>query len=281
MASPDRARQENVDGDLFVDDTCIDCDTCRWMAPDVFDRRGGMSRVYAQPKAQSERAKALLALVACPTASIGSRSKEGIGEAARAFPIEIEAPVYDCGYHDEHSYGATSYFVQRAEGNILVDVPRFAMPLVKRIEAMGGIHTMFLTHRDDVADHERWAKHFNAKRMMHERDVSSGTRGVEVKFNGLVELAPDLVVIPTPGHTAGSACLLFAKKFLFTGDHLAANDDGSGLIVFDDVCWYSMEEQLRSVAKLRDFDFEWVLPGHGRRAHFDVDRMKRELTTLR
>ena len=34
---PRDRRPENVPGDLFVDHTCIDCDTCRWMAPGVFD----------------------------------------------------------------------------------------------------------------------------------------------------------------------------------------------------------------------------------------------------
>jgi glyoxylase-like metal-dependent hydrolase (beta-lactamase superfamily II) len=31
------------------------------------------------------------------------------------------------------------------------------------------------------------------------------------------------------------------------------------------VCWYSWRDQLRSLERLRDYRFEWVLPGHGRR----------------
>jgi hypothetical protein len=33
-------RAENVPGDLFVDETCINCDTCRWMAPGKKKREG-------------------------------------------------------------------------------------------------------------------------------------------------------------------------------------------------------------------------------------------------
>jgi glyoxylase-like metal-dependent hydrolase (beta-lactamase superfamily II) len=33
------------------------------------------------------------------------------------------------------------------------------------------------------------------------------------------------------------------------------------------VCWYSWPDQLRSLVRLRDHRFEWVLPGHGRRFH--------------
>jgi hypothetical protein len=29
--------------------------------------------------------------------------------------------------------------------------------------------------------------------------------------------------------------------------------------------------------KLRDYSFEWVLPGHGRRYHADVETMQRQL----
>ncbi|MCD9644339.1 hypothetical protein HAX54_032525 [Datura stramonium] len=33
IASLRARRPQNVSGDFFVDHTCIDCDTCRWMAP--------------------------------------------------------------------------------------------------------------------------------------------------------------------------------------------------------------------------------------------------------
>ncbi|KAK2970813.1 hypothetical protein RJ640_010085 [Escallonia rubra] len=39
--------------------TCIDCDTCRWMAPEVFTQVDDMSAVYKQPSCSQERLKAL------------------------------------------------------------------------------------------------------------------------------------------------------------------------------------------------------------------------------
>ena len=36
MADRSRALPQNVTGDFFVDDTCIDCDTCRQIAPETF-----------------------------------------------------------------------------------------------------------------------------------------------------------------------------------------------------------------------------------------------------
>lgn len=38
--------------------------------------------------------------------------------------------------------------------------------------------------RDDVGDHERWAKHFNAPRILHTDEVVPDTEAVEVKLTG-------------------------------------------------------------------------------------------------
>ena len=50
MATLNQRRSQNVTGDIYVDSTCIDCDTCRWMAPEIFQRIDGQSAVYHQPK---------------------------------------------------------------------------------------------------------------------------------------------------------------------------------------------------------------------------------------
>src|SRR5216683_1541048 len=64
--------------------------------------------------------------------------------------------------------------------------------------------------------------------------------------------------------TTLGAALLY-REFLFTGDHLWGTDDGLHLSASRSVCWYSWPEQVRSIERLLDFEFEWVLPGHGRR----------------
>ena len=179
MALVELRHAENVAGDFFVDSTCIDCDLCRQIAPETFSDIGDQSIVYRQPRSDEEQFDALKALVACPTASIGALGNYSARtkKAVAAYPELIDENVYFCGFASESSYGASSYLIVRPEGNVLVDSPRFARPLVKRITEMGGIKTMFLTHRDDVADHERWAAEFNAERVMHRNDVSRSTSG--------------------------------------------------------------------------------------------------------
>src|SRR5215472_13501390 len=114
MAQPSARLPENVPGDFFVDATCIDCDVCRQVAPTVFAQsRGGKSFVHSQPQSADERHRAMMALVACPTASIGALDKRGAREAAESFPEPIADDVYFCGFTSESSFGASSYFVRR------------------------------------------------------------------------------------------------------------------------------------------------------------------------
>jgi glyoxylase-like metal-dependent hydrolase (beta-lactamase superfamily II)/ferredoxin len=268
MASLEKRLPENIPGDFYVDSTCIDCDACRQLAPGVFRDHGDQSSVYRQPESAAETFRALQALVTCPTGSIGTTERHDARAAVASFPEQVDENVYFCGFAAESSFGAWSYLVARPEaegGNVLVDSPRFNRQLVKRIEALGGVRTIFLTHRDDVADHERFARHFAAGRVMH-RDDGAARYGVEQVVEGAqaVRLDRDLLVIPTPGHTRGHAVLLYRDKYLFTGDHLAWSPARRTLTAFRSACWYSWDEQTRSMERLLDYGFEWVLPGHGR-----------------
>ena len=269
MAEISERLPENAAGEFYVDSTCIDCDACRQIAPAVFARidRKQQSYVYRQPGGEQEAHRALMALVACPTASIGTVHKTSAAAAARSFPEPIEAEVYYCGYAAESSFGASSYFIRRPGGNVLVDSPRAAGPLIKRLRELGGVRWLFLSHRDDVADHAKLADAFGCERILHRADITRDTSGVERIIEGVeaVRLDEDLTVIPVPGHTRGSAALLYRDAFLFTGDHLWGTDEQDALEMSRGVCWYSWPEQVKSLARLLDYRFRWVLPGHGRR----------------
>jgi glyoxylase-like metal-dependent hydrolase (beta-lactamase superfamily II)/ferredoxin len=265
MADLKRIRPGNISGDFFVDATCIDCDTCRWVARDLFTQVGGGSAVTRQPATAQERRKAFLALRACPTASIGcSGDKSALREAD--FPMEIEPGLYYLGYASASSYGAASYLLVRDGYGIMVDSPRFHEPLAKAVEALAPVRWMVLTHRDDVADHGPWARRLGCRRVLHKDDVSADTQTVELQPDGLepVSLEPGVTFVPAPGHTRGHAVLHVGDRYLFTGDHLEFDEEVGCLRAFRDFCWYDWQAQTRSMERLLDLDFEWVLPGHGR-----------------
>src|SRR5439155_17675873 len=193
MANSALRLPENVPGDFFVDSTCIDCDACRQIAPETFIGAGDSSIVQHQPTTQDETKRALMVLVACPTASIGTLEHHDAHVGIDAYPSLISENIYFCGFTAESSFGAWSYLIVRPEkdgGNILIDSPRFATQLVKKIQDLGGVRTMFLTHRDDVADHDRFAKRFRCQRVMHNDDGATRL-GIENVIRGEAPLAVD------------------------------------------------------------------------------------------
>ena len=258
---------ENARGEFFVDSSCIDCDTCRQVAPATFVSAAGAEQavVGRQPGSDEERERALMALVACPTASIGTLHKLDARPAARRFPEPIGGEVYYCGYASPDSFGASSYLVRRPGGNLLIDSPRATRILCDRIKMLGGARWLLLTHRDDVADHVQLARRFGCERVLHRADLTRGTEEVERLIDGDAPVALDdgALIIPVPGHTRGSIALLSGEN-LFTGDHLWADERGE-LAASRRVCWHSWPEQVRSIEKLLAFDFTRILPGHGRR----------------
>src|SRR5262249_32611082 len=152
------------------------------------------------------------------------------------------------------SYGGNSYFVRNADGNWMIDSPKFVVSLVKRLEALGGVANIFLTHRDDVADAQRYAKHFGSRRIIHRNEVSSQPDAERVlEGQGPWELAPDFLAIATPGHTRGHCVLLVQERFLFTGDHLDWDREAKQLSASEHYCWHSWPEQAESMAQLAEY----------------------------
>src|SRR6266481_7970424 len=202
MADPSQRLPENVDGPFFVDSTCIDCDTCRQLAPATFGETGEFSFVHTQPRSAEETRAAYRALVACPTGSIGAAEKAGVVQAVNDFPLELARGVFYCGFNSRKSFGGNSYFIEHPVGNWLVDSPRYVEHLARRFEASGGIRYIFLTHRDDVADADKYAKRFGAQRIIHRNELHSQP-GAEIVLEGdrPVAFAPEFTIIPTPGHT--------------------------------------------------------------------------------
>jgi glyoxylase-like metal-dependent hydrolase (beta-lactamase superfamily II) len=195
------------------------------------------------------------------------------------YPRLIAENVYFCGFASPKSYGARSYLIARPSGNWMTDAPRFAPELADEIGRMGGLSRIFLTHRDDVADADWYAQRFGAKIIIHEDDLDAAP-DADIVLRGFAPSWPedDFAIIPVPGHTRGHCALLYKNKFLFTGDHLEGV--GERLGAFHDYCWYDWGEQTRSMEKLKEYRFEWVLPGHGGQIHLPHEKMQAELAAL-
>lgn len=281
MGCSDRRHPRNQPGDVFVDTSCIDCGTCSRLAPAVFahDDATPNAFVQAQPSTPEERLQALRAIVSCPVGAIGTQAPSDLAPALATLPLEIAPGVYDCGFAARSTFGACAWLLVREGGNVLVDTPRACSSIMERIEALGGVAWHFLTHRDDVGEHEAYHERFGCQRVMHVEDACFA---VEHPIEGLapVQLAHDLQIVPVPGHTRGSIALLAGDEYLFTGDHVWGDALGR-LACSRCLCWWSWPRQQASLERLRELHFRWVLPGHGYPLQADtVGQMRQEVERL-
>jgi ferredoxin len=74
MASATERLPANAPGRYYVDATCIDCDQCRALAPQIFTRHedSGLSIVVRQPESPEEIALVEEVMTSCATSSIGN-----------------------------------------------------------------------------------------------------------------------------------------------------------------------------------------------------------------
>ncbi|KAG5182284.1 4Fe-4S single cluster domain-containing protein [Tribonema minus] len=274
VAANKARRKENVEGNLFVDESCIDCDTCRWMAPGIYGRENSQSNVIKQPEGEQERREAYRAMVSCPTGSIRLEQPDALVKDARndfPFPVEGLPGVYHLGFHSKDSYGGTAWLLAREGGAVIVDSPRYSKSLAQAIVAtLGGEQPkyMFLTHKDDVADHAKWAQAFpDMQRIMHAADTggrsSVGAGVIEMELSDATatrRMPPASSHIDTPPPCP-----------LHPGDHLAFSAWRNRLDGFARVNRNGVDRQARTIAALGSDaapPFTAILPGHARVARF-------------
>jgi len=282
MADRNKRLDSNVPGNFYVDATCINCDTCRQLAPNSFEEIGEFSAVSRQPERDEHVHQAYQALLACPVGSIGTErsDKLRLKDAMATFPLHLEDGVYYCGFNSEKSFGANSFFIEHPSGNWLVDSPRYIKYLINAFERRGGVSYIFLTHEDDVADADKYALHFGAKRIIHRADADA-VPDAEWIVDGTdnIPLTDGFQAIPVPGHTPGSMALHYREKFLFTGDHLWWNPQMQSFEAPKRLVWRA-RVLMASLEKLLSYRFEWVLAGHGDRVKLSAEEMRDQLIAM-
>jgi glyoxylase-like metal-dependent hydrolase (beta-lactamase superfamily II)/ferredoxin len=265
MANLKKILPVNMEGNFYVDSSCINCSVSRHYAPDIFGDSGDHAFVKRQPVNEKEELAVKQALLACPVAAIGMKKKIDLTEARNSFPVNMTEEIYLNGFNHRKSWGAHSYFIKADTGNWLIDSPRFVPDLVRKFEQLGGIKYIFLTHSDDVCDAHKYAKHFGAIRIIHTLE-SHAQQDAEIILEGEdTHMIDNGEIHFMPGHTAGHLVLLWKDRYLFTGDHFAWISSMNRFGSFRDACWYSWEQQIDSVRKMLAFqNVEWVFPGHGK-----------------
>ena len=274
MARPDLANTENVDGQWFVDTRCVGCDAARHWAPNLVGTDGkGRSYIAHQPSNEWEEAAMWRAAAACPTKSIGNRQQSR--EPEGVFPYQLAEQVYALGNNAMTSFAAHSFLVTRPGGNLMVDSPRFSRTLAEGVDSLGGVAHILLTHRDDIADAEKWMGRYDARVWIDRAEAFAAPFATDVtSFNNscsrsgeqgyeITEIAPGVTSIPAPGHTEGHVVYHVDDRYLFTGDTLHWNHRREELDVLQGQTFFSWDILADTMDRLAELPVEWVFAGHG------------------
>jgi glyoxylase-like metal-dependent hydrolase (beta-lactamase superfamily II) len=266
---------------------------------------GSFTGVLRQPKNKADLEAARTAVAACPFGAIQlkpnrARVRPGeLGSPWKSFPRRIEDNVWVLGHPSAQNYGALAYFIELDGGGVLVDPPKPSEDLFRWLDEHGGVRWFVLTHRDHTHHHAEIAARFpGCRRVMGRADVNpratqyaEATGDVELKLgDGPSPVAldgtpipedtlpgADLAILPQPGHTPGSLCLLYRGRFLFTGDHVFYSRRLGHITAFRLQCWEDWARQVESVRRLVAWAesgrlrFTWILPGHGEWHRFEGD----------
>ncbi|MYC31227.1 MAG: MBL fold metallo-hydrolase [Chloroflexi bacterium] len=274
MARAEQSHLDSVDGPWFVDTRCIACDSARHWAPGLTGTDAeGRSFVIRQPVSRQEEAAMWRAAAACPTRSIGNRQQ--LREPQGIFPYQLTDGVYALGNNAMASFAAHSFLVTRSQGNLMIDSPRFSRPLAEEVDGLGGVAHVLLTHRDDVADAERWMNRYDARVWIDRAEAFAAPFATDVtsfKVNGngagnpgyeITEIAPGVTSIPAPGHTEGHVVYHVDNRHLFTGDTLHWNHRREELDVLQGQTFFGWHILADTMMRLAELPVEWVFPGHG------------------
>ena len=280
MPRPDQTHPSNAEGPWFVDTRCIRCDAARNWAPDLIGMdTEGRSFLIAQPVGVEQEAELWRAAAACPTKSIGNR--DHLQVPAGIFPYRMTDSVFALGNNAISSFAAHSFPVARPDGNLMIDSPRFNRPLAGSIDALGGISNVLLTHRDDVADADRWAERYGARVWIGESDADAAPYATDLTgVESVTVISPGAVSIPAPGHTQGHVLYHVDDRVLFTGDTLHWNHRRGEFDVFPKQTFFSWAALADTMDLIATLKVEWVFAGHGMWHEVSAEEWERQMPVL-
>jgi hydroxyacylglutathione hydrolase len=156
------------------------------------------------------------------------------------------------------------YLLVREEGNVLFSRSEHQADH-RQIKDRGGITRQYLTHWHEAGPGLARIKEMFGSKLVTHRFAEDRTRkfsAVDLTFDKREMHLGNIEVIPSPGHTPGSACFLYGsphgKSYLFAGDTLYPSRGGWEAIVLEDG---DAEQLKRSLTMLRGVEPDVLLCG--------------------
>lgn len=180
-------------------------------------------------------------------------------------PEQNQQPTVFAFPPNRQTLGGTAYLILENTGNVLVDCPAWNDENQQFIADQGGVQQLCITHRGAIAQVSAIQQAYDCSVVIQEQEayLLPDVKAV-IPFHQEYALTPYSLMIWTPGHSPGSACLYHNQGTLFSGRHLLPSPTGR-LEPIQNRNTFHWPRQVRSVQKLLErFNPEtlrYVCPG--------------------
>ena len=181
---------------------------------------------------------------------------------------QLHPGIYQVNNQYFYSEPVRTYLIELEDKLLLFDIPRYSEELKAVILDFEKPVFAILSHGScGIADGSKWQETIGLKVYAHKADEDHPWIRMRpgVLFTSVPHFADNIEVIHTPGHSAGSICVLEkTSRSLFTGDTFYADATGNVRDFTQErqPDYENLEERIRSCYKLLDCDFENVYPFH-------------------
>jgi len=172
--------------------------------------------------------------------------------------------------NEQYFYGSKvhTYLIELENKVLLFDIPTYSDAVKTFILSFNKPAYAIISHGScGIEDGTKWQKEISLKVYAHKADESHPWIRMkpDVLFTDMPEFDESIEVIHTPGHSAGSICVLEkSSKSLFTGDTFYGNEKGEirDFAKESQSYYENLDDRIQSCKELLEYDFDNVYPFH-------------------
>jgi glyoxylase-like metal-dependent hydrolase (beta-lactamase superfamily II) len=171
--------------------------------------------------------------------------------------LKLPTPIFENIFlfpPNRDTLGGSSYLIVEPTGNVLVDAPAIDDRYRDFLADMGGVKSIFLTHRGGIGRITKLLTSLEAglELIIQEQEAYLIPEYQVTTFGDRSIISDRLEAIWTPGHSPGSSCLFYDRYggILFSGRHIIPDRDGRPLPIKNPKTFH-WKRQLQNFAKIQ------------------------------
>lgn len=181
---------------------------------------------------------------------------------------KLSSTVYEINDQYFYSSKVHTYLLELEDKVLLFDIPTYSEAVKTFLLSFQKPIVAILSHGScGIADGTKWQQKVGLKVYCHKADENHPWIRMkpDVFFTEPPHFDDEVEVILTPGHSAGSICLLHhTSKTLFTGDTIYGDENEIIRNITKEVQqdYENLEDRIESCKTLLTYDFKHIYPFH-------------------